>query len=238
MPSVSVKLYCVLLKFLLRRKLQTLAESHNLSTYGVVTRPDEVIAPANPSFSDDGVSTKDLHIDPMSSLSVRLFLPDSALVSPKSVPSLRVRVASKKVVADNTGGVVVGYGGYLPDKNGRNCRKLPVILQFHGGGWVSGGSDTTANDLFCRRLAKLCDAVVVAVGYRLAPESRYPAAFEDGVKVLNWLGKQANLAECNWSLDHGSVGSEGLGEGRRHIVHGFGAAMVEPWLAAHVDLSR
>lgn len=241
MPSVTVKLYSVLFKFFLKRKLQTLIESSVRNPYGVVSRPDEIIAAANPSFSDDGVATKDLHIDPLTSLSLRIFLPDSAIISPKSIPDLRVRVPSSrslKKASDN--GVV--YGGYLPEKNGRNCRKLPVILQFHGGGWVSGGSDTVSNDVFCRRLAKLCDAVVVAVGYRLAPESRYPAAFEDGVKVLNWLGKQANLAECNRSLGNGRVGGAGGiggGDGRRmQIVDGFGASMVEPWLSAHGDLSR
>ncbi|KAL2510314.1 putative carboxylesterase 11 [Forsythia ovata] len=249
MPSLTVKLYSVLFKFLLKRKLQTLNENPNFNpnsiSHGVVTRPDESIATANPSFSIDGVATKDLHIDPSTSLSIRIFLPDSAIVSPKSVPNLRVRVPSSKNL--NTLGKVsengVLYGGYLPVKNGRNCRKLPIILQFHGGGWVSGGNDTVANDMFCRRVAKLCDAVVVAVGYRLAPESRYPAAFEDGVKVLNWLGKQANLAECNRSLGNGRIEGEGGGtvggEGRRRqIVDGFGSSMVEPWLAAHGDPSR
>ncbi|XP_073130449.1 probable carboxylesterase 11 [Henckelia pumila] len=240
MPSVTVKLYSVLFKFFLKRKLQTLIESPNPKPYGVVSRPDETITSANPSFSEDGVATKDLHIDPLTSVSIRIFLPDSAIVAPKSLPDLRVRVpsgrGSKKVTVDGV------YGGYLPEKNGRNCRKLPVILQFHGGGWVSGGNDTLANDVFCRRLAKLCDAVVVAVGYRLAPESRYPAAFEDGVKVLNWLGKQANLAEYNRSIVVGRVGGHGLSFGgadaRRQIVDGFGTSMVEPWLAAHGDLSR
>lgn len=212
-----MKVYSVLFKFFFKRKLQTLIESPGSNPYGVVSRPDETVAAVNPSFSDDGVATKDLHIDPLTSLSIRIFLPDSAIIPPKSVPD--------RTPSDNR----VVYGGYLPEKNGRNCRKLPIILQFHGGGWVSGGSDTVANDVFCRRLAKLCDAVVVAVGYRLAPETRYPAAFEDGVKVLNWLAKQPNLAESH----------PRVGDGRRmQIVDGFGTSMVEPWLAAHGDLSR
>ncbi|KAG8365962.1 hypothetical protein BUALT_Bualt17G0026500 [Buddleja alternifolia] len=242
MPSLTVKLYSVLFKFFLKRKLQSLFESPNPNPYGVVSRPDETVAAANPSFSDDGVATKDIHIDPLTSLSLRIFLPDSAIVSPKSIPNLRVRVPSSKSLKKVSDSGVV-YGGYLPEKNGRNCRKLPVILQFHGGGWVSGGNDTVANDMFCRRVAKLCDAVVVAVGYRLAPESRYPAAFDDGVKVLNWLAKQANLAECNRSLGKGRVGGEGggvvRGDGRRRqIVDGFGALVAEPWLAAHGDPLR
>ncbi|CAN1847420.1 Probable carboxylesterase 11 [Linum perenne] len=97
------------------------------------------------------------------------------------------------------------------------------MLQFHGEGWVSGGNDSVANDFFCRKLAKLCDVIVVAVGYRLAPENRYPAAFEDGMTVLNWLGKQANLAECSKSMGNakGLVATEfRKADSNRHIVHG------------------
>lgn len=84
---------------------------------------------------------------------------------------------------------------------------------------------------------------MIAVGYRLAPESRYPAAFEDGLKVLNWLGKQANLAECSKSMGSVKSGGGGAAEVRRsdvhrHIVDTFGASVVEPWLAAHADPSR
>ncbi|KAF2292829.1 hypothetical protein GH714_029222 [Hevea brasiliensis] len=100
------------------------------------------------------------------------------------------------------------------------------MLQFHGGGFVSGSNESVANDAFCRRIAKLCDVIVVAVGYRLAPESKYPAAFEDGLTILNWLAKQANLASCRrLSL-------------QSRIFDSFGASMLEPWLAAHGDPSR
>lgn len=132
--------------------------------------------------------------------------------------------------------------GYLPSvvdarhRTGRS-KKLPIVVQFHGGGFIAGSNTSTANDFFCRRIAKLCDAVVIAVGYRLAPESRYPAAFEDGFKVLYWLGKQAKLVECRMSM--GTARGLGVGEVRRsQIVDTFGASAVEPWLAAHGDPSR
>lgn len=222
MPSFTVKLYSVIFKFLFNRRLQTLLHQSKTpirNSYGVVSRTDEPIAAVNPIFAD-GVATKDIHIDPLTSLSLRIFLPETAL----SLTTKKVNVFP----GEQTG----GYGGYLPPAD-KNCRKLPVILQFHGGGFVSGSNDSVANDLFCRRIAKLCDAIVVAVGYRLAPENRFPAAFEDGVKVLNWLGKQVNLAECrkllgkNYSVHH-----------TWEIVDNFGASMVEPWLAAHADPSR
>lgn len=115
------------------------------------------------------------------------------------------------------------------------------MIQFHGGAFVSGSNDTVANDTFCRRVAKLCDVVVIAVGYRLAPEHRYPAAFEDGLKVLNWLVKQANLVECRNSL--GNARSFGGGEIRRSVAQkrifdSLGLSTVEPWLAAHGDPTR
>lgn len=293
-----MKLYSVFFKFLLKHRLQNRIQTQpdESNPFGVTSRPEETIAAANPLF-DDGVATKDIHIDPFTSLSIRIFLPESALNPPepdsKAPDKSRVRASSKRsdldsryqqidtahqshgsfsrrnsygnsgmsstvetkaelrrnsygcsndmeslnLISSGGGGV---YRGYSPLNE--NCRKLPVMLQFHGGGWVSGSSDSVANDFFCRRIAKLCDVIVIAVGYRLAPENRYPAAFEDGLKVLNWLGKQANLAECSKSM--GNVRSSGGGsefkksDVHRHIVDTFGASMVEPWLAAHGDPSR
>ncbi|KAJ8569680.1 hypothetical protein K7X08_006257 [Anisodus acutangulus] len=220
MPSLMVKVYSVLFKYNLKRRLQTLIESPDPFN-NIVTRTDESIATSNPSFSNsEDVATKDLHIDPLTSLSLRIFLPQSSLIS---------------TLVPGDQGV---YGGYVPDnKSRKNFKKLPVILQFHGGAWVSGGNDVVSNDVFCRKLAKSCDAIVIAVGYRLAPESRYPAAFEDGVIAIKWLAKQANLAECSrLSLDKRIVNGEKYSG--RQIVDGFGASMVEPWLAAHLDPSR
>ncbi|CAE6100993.1 unnamed protein product [Arabidopsis arenosa] len=268
MPGVAVKLYSVFFKLLLKHRLQNLisiSAADGLSdSFGVSTRSDESVAAANPSFTD-GVATKDIHIDPMTSLTVRIFLPESAL-SPPEPDSLRHKdnfhhqtrsdrrhsygpnhnspaPAERNESRRNSYGCnnenLEPYGGYAPSAK-RNSRKLPVMLQFHGGGWVSGSSDSAANDFFCRRIAKVCDVIVLAVGYRLAPENRYPAAFEDGVKVLNWLGKQANLAECCKSLGNRRVNGVEVKKlnVQGQIVDAFGASMVEPWLAAHADPSR
>ncbi|MCY1349468.1 alpha/beta hydrolase [Metapseudomonas lalkuanensis] len=54
---------------------------------------------------------------------------------------------------------------------------LPLLVFFHGGGFVIGNIDT--HDNLCRSLARQCNAVVVSVAYRLAPESRFPAAPHD-----------------------------------------------------------
>ncbi|KAK6930885.1 Alpha/beta hydrolase fold-3 [Dillenia turbinata] len=239
MPSVAVKLYGVYFKLLTRHRLRIRLNSSSdelkLNSFGITSRPnEEQIAASNPSFVDC-VATKDLHIDPFSSLSLRVFLPNSCLCNPN--PESRNMVSSTSIDDSNdhlTGEDSEVYGGYLPaiKMDNRQFRKLPVVLQFHGGGFVSGSNDSVANDLFCRRIAKLCDVIVIAVGYRLAPESKYPAAFEDGLKVLNWLAKQANLAEC------GKSSRRLINHHQQHIFDSFGAALAEPWLAAHADPSR
>jgi acetyl esterase len=57
----------------------------------------------------------------------------------------------------------------------------PVILYFHGGGWVIGDLET--HDGICRRLALSSGRVVVAIEYRLAPEHRFPAAVIDAISA-------------------------------------------------------
>ncbi|MFG6284566.1 alpha/beta hydrolase [Sphingomonas sp. S6] len=60
----------------------------------------------------------------------------------------------------------------------------PVVVFFHGGGWVIGDLDTHHG--FCAFLANRLDLRVLSVDYRLAPEHRFPAAYEDCVRVAQW----------------------------------------------------
>lgn len=55
--------------------------------------------------------------------------------------------------------------------------RLPVLVWFHGGGWVVG--DLDCHDVLCAELCLLSGAAVVSVDYRLAPEHPFPAAVED-----------------------------------------------------------
>ena len=61
----------------------------------------------------------------------------------------------------------------------------PILVWFHGGGWVIGDLDTA--DVTCRALANATGAIVVSVDYRLAPEHRFPAAVDDCVAALEWV---------------------------------------------------
>jgi len=66
-----------------------------------------------------------------------------------------------------------------------STEKLPVLLYFHGGGFTIGSVQT--HDVLCRRLSHLAHCAVVSVDYRLAPEHKFPTAFEDAWDALQWL---------------------------------------------------
>ncbi|XP_009779857.1 putative carboxylesterase 18 [Nicotiana tabacum] len=74
----------------------------------------------------------------------------------------------------------------------RKMSTLPIIVFFHGGGFVYLSADGMAYDAVCRRFARKIPAVVVSVNYRLAPEHRYPAQYDDGFDVLKFLDDEKN----------------------------------------------
>ena len=83
-------------------------------------------------------------------------------------------------------------------------KKLPVVLYAHGGGWVKGNLNT--HDNVCRRLATGSGQVVVAVDYRLSPESRHPDALDDLEAAFEWVGGQAMLDPTQVTVAGDSAG--------------------------------
>jgi acetyl esterase len=91
---------------------------------------------------------------------------------------------------------------------------LPVLVWFHGGGFVIGDLDT--HDSACRLLANRADCMVVAVDYRLAPESKFPAAVEDSHAAVRWLALHAN--EIGADARRIAVGGDSAGANLATVV--------------------
>jgi acetyl esterase len=67
---------------------------------------------------------------------------------------------------------------------------VPLLVYFHGGGWVVGS--VAISDPFARALANASGCAVLSVEYRLAPEDRYPAAAEDAYAATRWSANHAS----------------------------------------------
>lgn len=72
----------------------------------------------------------------------------------------------------------------------KSSEPCPVVMYFHGGGWVIG--DLNTHDSLCRELAYRTKAIVVAVDYRLAPEHPYPVATEDCYAATLFVAENAS----------------------------------------------
>ena len=112
-------------------------------------------------------------------------------------------------VGEVTDGVMPGADGDLPYRLYRPAAPAegphPLVVYFHGGGWVLG--DLDSDDPLCRDLCARSGAVIVSVNYRHAPEARFPAAADDALAALRWVDAHAaelggipgQLAVAGWS---------------------------------------
>ena len=84
---------------------------------------------------------------------------------------------------------------------------LPVLVYYHGGGWVIGDLDT--HDSLCRALANGAGCAVVAVDYRMGPEHRFPAAVDDCLAATRWV--RANADALHLDASRLAVGGDSAG---------------------------
>ncbi|MEU7752339.1 alpha/beta hydrolase [Micromonospora sp. NPDC049171] len=104
---------------------------------------------------------------------------------------------------------IPGPGGPLPIRIYRpsGAGPFPVLAYFYGGGWTLGNLDTS--DAICRSLTNGVGCVTVSVGYRLAPEHRYPAAVHDCHAAVRWIA--AHAAELEADPGRIAVGGDSAG---------------------------
>lgn len=104
---------------------------------------------------------------------------------------------------------------------------LPVLVYFHGGGFVIGDLDT--HDGLCRMFADGAECRVISVHYRLAPENKYPAAVDDAFAALKWVEDSASRLGID--ANRIAVGGDSAGGALAAIVAQMAKANGAPSLA-------
>lgn len=104
---------------------------------------------------------------------------------------------------------IPGPAGNIPARLYQmNCTTpRPLLVYFHGGGWVIGNIDTADN--ISRFICKRAGCHVLSVDYRLAPEHRFPAAVEDAIAAVQWA--QMHAAELDSDPDRILAGGDSAG---------------------------
>jgi acetyl esterase len=125
--------------------------------------------------------------------------PDTMPVDQARAQFMRSRalyLAPAQSVASAEDRTIPGPAGDLPIRVYRPAGSapgaaLPALVFFHGGGWVFGNLES--HDSLCRELCNLAGCAVVSVGYRVAPEDKFPAAVEDALAAVRYVagGAQA-----------------------------------------------
>ena len=92
---------------------------------------------------------------------------------------------------------------FTPDGDG----PFPVLVYFHGGGWVIANLDVYEPS--CRALCNAAEAVVVSVNYRMSPEAKYPAAVNDAYAATQWVIQ--NAAQINGDASRVAIAGESAG---------------------------
>ncbi|CAA0411455.1 unnamed protein product [Arabidopsis thaliana] len=91
---------------------------------------------------------------------------------------------------------------YLPssavNEGNVSSQKLPIVVYYHGGGFILCSVDMQLFHDFCSEMARDLNAIVVSPSYRLAPEHRLPAAYDDGVEALDWI----KTSDDEWIKSH------------------------------------
>jgi len=111
--------------------------------------------------------------------------------------SMNVLIGASEEVQHVEDRLLPGPAGPIPARLYRpaGTGPLPLLVYFHGGGWVLGG--LASHDNVCRSLANGTGCAVLAIDYRLAPEHRFPAAVDDCYAATVWAAANAAALGCD-----------------------------------------
>jgi acetyl esterase len=128
-------------------------------------------------------------------------------------------LAAPQAVGTLVDSTIPGPGGAIPIRSYRpiDSRKdeaLPVLVFFHGGGWVFGGLDS--HDPLCRELCNISGCALIAVDYRLAPEHKFPAAVDDALAATRYI--HAHAKEFGVDASRLAVGGDSAGGNLAAVV--------------------
>ncbi|XP_027359191.1 carboxylesterase 1-like [Abrus precatorius] len=105
---------------------------------------------------------------------------------PNTAPSLGTSVLTKDLTINPSNKTWLRL--FLPRTAlSSNPNKLPLIVFFHGSGFIVASASSTMFHDLCVHIAETVNAVVASVDYRLAPEHRLPAAYDDATEALAWI---------------------------------------------------
>lgn len=99
------------------------------------------------------------------------------------------------------------HSGETRSGPGKRWGKYPVVINYHGGGFTLGHATDDAR--WCGTVVAECQAIVVSVDYRLAPEHPFPTAVEDGVDAVLWINQHAQ----EFGIDTTKIALSGFSSG-------------------------
>ncbi|KAM4075287.1 hypothetical protein ACJW30_10G157900 [Castanea mollissima] len=106
---------------------------------------------------------------------------------PTPDPSHSTPVLSKDIPLNQSNNTWVRIFLHREALDHNSSPKLPLIVYFHGGGFIISSAASSIFHDFCANMATDLHVIIVSVEYRLAPEHRLPAAYDDAMEALHWI---------------------------------------------------